>query len=274
MKIRAKKSLGQHFLYDKNILTKMVRAGNVVPELPVLEIGPGPGELTRALLNKGCFVLAVETDRDMVEHLQTEFSAEIKNRQLELIKGDILREDWSKLLSGNKPWQVVGNIPYNISTEIIFRFLEQRTRCEFGMFMVQKEVAERICAKSGSKTYGVLSIAVQLATRPRMLFSVGRKSFVPPPKVDSSIIYMECGEAPFPPEAMAPTMSLVKTSFQQRRKTLKNALLRAEWAPDVIDIALTQLGISPSARPETLSPKDWVSLASFGPADNTRQARK
>lgn len=257
---RAKKSLGQHFLYDKNILSKMVRSGNVVPELPVLEIGPGPGELTRTLLNQGCFVLAVETDREMVEHLQKEFATEIKTRQLELIKGDILREDWSKLLSGNKPWQVVGNIPYNISTEIIFRFISHRAHCEFGMFMVQKEVAERICAKHGSKTYGVLSIGVQLATRPKILFNVGRKSFVPPPKVDSSIIYMECGEAPFSSEVVAPTMALVKTSFQQRRKTMKNALLRAGWEPDMIAIALSNLGISPTARPETISVAQWVAL--------------
>lgn len=262
MTIRAKKSLGQHFLYDKNILTKMVRAGNVVPELPVFEIGPGPGELTRTLLGHGCFVLAVETDREMVKHLQQEFATEIKNRQLEIIKGDILREDWSKLLSGNKPWQVVGNIPYNISTEIIFRFIAHREHCEFGMFMVQKEVAERICAKHGSKIYGVLSIAVQLATSPKILFNVGRKSFVPPPKVDSSIIYMECGEAPFPPEVVAPTMALVKTSFQQRRKTMKNALLRAGWAPDTIAMTLVSLDIPPTARPETISVSQWMELAS------------
>lgn len=260
--MHAKKFLGQHFLYDKNILSKMVRTGNVVPELPVLEIGPGPGELTRTLLNHGCFVLAVETDREMVAHLQKEFAAEIKNRQLDLIKGDILREDWSKLLSGNKPWQVVGNIPYNISTEIIFKFITHRAHCEFGMFMVQKEVAERICAKHGSKTYGVLSIGVQLATRPKILFNVGRKSFVPPPKVDSSIIYMDCFEPPFPPETVVPTMTLVKTAFQQRRKTLKNALLRAEWAPDAIEETLSNLGILPNARPETISVAQWVELAS------------
>lgn len=262
MKIRAKKSLGQHFLYDKNILSKMVRAGNVVPELPVLEIGPGPGELTRALLNQGCFVLAVETDREMVEHLQKEFATEIKNRQLELIKGDILREDWAKLLSGNKPWQVVGNIPYNISTEIIFRFIDQREHCEFGMFMVQKEVAERICAKHGSKTYGVLSIGVQLATRPKTLFNVGRHSFVPPPKVDSAVIYMECGEAPFPPEVVTPTMKVVRKAFQQRRKTIRNALLHAtHWTPEQVDVRLQELGIPKNQRSEMIDIATWVKIA-------------
>lgn len=261
MKIRAKKFLGQHFLYDKNILTKMVRAGDVVPELPVLEIGPGPGELTRALLSRGCFVLAVETDREMVAHLHKEFATEIKNRQLELIKSDILREDWSKLLSGNKPWQVVGNIPYNISTEIIFRFIEQRAHCEFGMFMVQKEVAERICARHGTKTYGVLSIGVQLATRPKILFNVGRRSFVPPPKVDSSIIYMECGEAPFPPEVVAPTMAVVRKAFQQRRKTIRNALLHAtNWPPELIDLRLHELGIPANQRSEMIDITTWVKI--------------
>lgn len=259
--MRAKKSLGQHFLSDKNILEKMIRLGKIAPELPVLEIGPGPGELTATLLSQGCFVCAVETDREMVEHLQKRFATEIQKHQLELIKGDILKQKWDKLLAGNKPWQVVGNIPYNISTEIIFKFIEHREHCELGMFMVQKEVAERVAAKHNSKTYGVLSIGVQLATRPKILFNVGRKSFAPPPKVDSSVLFMDCGDAPFSPEAYAPTMALVKTSFQQRRKTLKNALLRAKWTAPTIDAVLTELGIFPAARPETLSPAQWVALA-------------
>lgn len=261
--MRAKKSLGQHFLSDKNILEKMLRLGKVVPELPVLEIGPGPGELTATLLAHGCYVCAVEFDREMVDHLQKRFATEIKNRQFELIKGDILKQKWDKLLSGNKPWQVLGNIPYNISTEIIFHFIEQREYCEFGMFMVQKEVAERVSAKHNSKTYGVLSIGVQLATRPKILFNVGRKSFSPPPKVDSAVLFMDCGDIPFPPETYAPTMTLVKTAFQQRRKTLKNALLRAKWTPYIIDTVLMNLGISPQARPETLSPEQWVALATI-----------
>jgi 16S rRNA (adenine1518-N6/adenine1519-N6)-dimethyltransferase len=260
MTVRAKKSLGQHFLFDTNILKKMIRLGKIVPELPVLEIGPGPGELTATLLAQGCFVCAVEFDRDMIAELKTRFAPEIASQQLHLIQGDILKQNWEQLLAGNKPWQVVGNIPYNISTEIIFRFIDQRGRCECGMFMVQKEVAARICAKAGSKTYGVLSIGVQLATRPKILFDVGRKSFVPPPKVDSSIIYMDCLAAPFPSEVYGPTMTLVKTAFQQRRKTLKNALLRAGWSPNQIETTLNDLKIPATARPEVLSPAQWVAL--------------
>lgn len=260
MTVRAKKSLGQHFLFDKNILEKMIRLGKIVPELPVLEIGPGPGELTATLLAHGCFVRAVEFDRDMIAELEKRFATELQSQQLELIHGDVLKQDWEKLLAGNKPWQVVGNIPYNISTEIIFKFIDHRTHCECGMFMVQKEVAERICAKAGTKTYGVLSIGVQLAAQAKLLFNVGRKSFVPPPKVDSSIIYMDCLEAPFPPAAYSPTMALVKTAFQQRRKTLKNALLRAGWRPDEIENTLADLKIKPIARPETLAPAQWVAL--------------
>lgn len=260
MKVRAKKSLGQHFLFDTNILKKMIRLGKIVPELPVLEIGPGPGELTATLLAQGCFVCAVEFDRDMIAELERRFAAEIATQQFKLIHGDILKQDWQKLLAGNKPWQVVGNIPYNISTEIIFRFIEHRAHAECGLFMVQKEVAERACAKSGNKTYGVLSIGIQLATRPKILFDVGRQSFVPPPKVDSSIIYMDCLKAPFPPEVYGPTMVLVKTAFQQRRKTLKNALLRAGWTPDHIQTTLSSLNIPATARPEVLSPAQWVAL--------------
>lgn len=261
MRVRAKKSLGQHFLFDTNILKKMIRLGKIVPELPVLEIGPGPGELTATLLAHGCFVCAVEFDRDMIEELKKRFAAELKTHQLELIHGDILKQNWAKLLAGNKPWQVVGNIPYNISTEIVFKLIHHRNHCECGMFMVQKEVAERACAKSGSKTYGVLSIGVQLATRPKILFDVGRRSFVPPPKVDSSIIYMDCLAPLFPSEAYEPTMALVKTAFQQRRKTLKNALLRAGWIPNQIETTLADLKIATTARPETLAPAQWVALA-------------
>ncbi len=259
--MRAKKSLGQHFLSDKNILEKMIRLGQVVPELPVLEIGPGPGELTATLLAHGCYVCAVEFDREMVDHLQKRFATEIKNHQFELIKGDILKQKWDKLLSGNKPWQVLGNIPYNISTEIIFRFIEQRERCEFGMFMVQKEVAERVAAKPNSKTYGVLSIGVQLATRPKILFNVGRKSFAPPPKVDSAVLFMDCGDIPFPSEAYEPTMQVVRKAFQQRRKTLRNALSGLGLAPHIIDAAFTILSMNPKLRPENLTIQNWIDLA-------------
>lgn len=261
MRFRPKKSLGQHFLYDKNILEKMIRLGGVAPELPVLEIGPGPGALTRSLLDHGCTVVAVETDRDMVAHLQKEFAANIQNHQLQIVKGDILREDWKKLLSGNKPWQVVGNIPYNISTEIIFRLIDHRDRCTFGLLMLQKEVAARVCAQPGTKTYGVLSIGVQLATRPRILFNVGRKVFSPPPKVDSSIMYMNCQEAPFPPAVYAPTMKIVRKAFQQRRKTLRNALSGTGLSSSVIGEVLTILPMNPRLRPEQLSVADWVALA-------------
>lgn len=259
--MRAKKSLGQHFLFDKNILGKMLRLGKIVPELPVLEIGPGPGELTQTLLSHGCYVVAVETDREMIAHLRDRFATEIAQQQLQLIKGDILREDWKKIIEGNKPWQVVGNIPYNISTEIIFRLIDHRSHCECGMFMVQKEVAERVAAKPNSKSYGVLSIGVQLATTPKLLFTVGRKSFTPPPKVDSAVLFLDCLKAPFPPEVYEPTMKIVRKAFQQRRKTLRNALSGLDLPPTIIEEALSALSINPKLRPENLSLQNWVDLA-------------
>lgn len=259
--MRAKKSLGQHFLFDKNILQKMIRLGKIAPELPTLEIGPGPGELTQTLLNHGCYVIAVETDREMVAHLQDRFATEITRQQLQLIKGDILREDWGKLLAGNKPWQVIGNIPYNISTEIIFRLIDQRAHCECGIFMVQKEVAERVAARPNTKDYGVLSIAVQLATLPKLLFSVGRKSFTPPPKVDSAVLFLDCLKTPFPPEVYEPTMKIVRKAFQQRRKTLRNALSGLNLPASIIGEVLSMFSINPKLRPENLSIQNWVDLA-------------
>lgn len=261
MRVRAKKSLGQHFLFDTNILKKMIRLGKIVPELPVLEIGPGPGELTATLLAHGCFVCAVEFDRDMIAELKNRFATELKTHQLELIHSDILKQDWEKLLAGNKPWQVVGNIPYNISTEIIFELIDHRDRCECGMFMVQKEVAERVAAKPNSKDYGVLSIAVQLATTPKMLFAVGRNSFTPPPKVDSAVLFLDCLQTPFPPEVYEPTMKIVRKAFQQRRKTLRNALSGLDLPASIIGEALSTLSINPKLRPENLGIQNWVDLA-------------
>ncbi|PIR21438.1 MAG: ribosomal RNA small subunit methyltransferase A [Deltaproteobacteria bacterium CG11_big_fil_rev_8_21_14_0_20_47_16] len=257
---RPKKSLGQNFLFDKNILEKMIRMGKITADLPVLEIGPGPGELTQTLLNHGCVVVAIETDRDMVTYLQNRFKSQLADGQLTLIKNDILREDWARILTGNKPWQVVGNIPYNISTEILFRFIDQREHCECGMFMVQKEVAERVAAKHNNKAYGVLSIAVQLATTPKLLFTVGRKSFTPPPKVDSAVLFLDCLTTPFPADVYAPTMKIVRKAFQQRRKTLRNALSGVGASAESVDNVFTLLSISPKLRPENLSLADWVAL--------------
>lgn len=259
---RAKKSLGQHFLFDHNILSKMIRSAGINADLPVFEIGPGPGGLTRELLAEGCHVIALEKDRDMISHLQQEFATELKNKQLTLISADVLNYDWTQILSGNKPWQVIGNIPYNISTEILFRFVAARAHCVSGTFMVQKEVAERAVAKPNSKTYGVLSIGLQLACRTRILFNVGRKSFVPPPKVESAILHLDSQDAPYPRDQIAVTTKLVRKAFQQRRKTLRNALLHAyPGQAQAIDATLQTLELSPKLRSENIAVPTWIALA-------------
>jgi 16S rRNA (adenine1518-N6/adenine1519-N6)-dimethyltransferase len=250
-KVRAKKHLGQHFLKDQNIAKKI--AASLTPLAPktVLEIGPGMGILTQYLLeNKQIETHVVEIDAESVVYLNTHFEA----LQGKIIEGDFLRLDLSKYFS--KPFAIVGNFPYNISSQILFKIIENRDLVPEMVGMFQKEVAERIASKHGNKSYGILSVLLQAFYDIEYLFTVHEHVFDPPPKVKSGVIRivrnltqkLPCNEALF--------FRVVKTGFNQRRKTLSNSLksilLNLKPQDDIF-----------RKRPEQLSVHEFVELTNL-----------
>lgn len=222
MQVKAKKALGQHFLTDLGIASKIARTvdsseiGEKRGSLPVVEIGPGMGVLTRFLVEEGKDVTAVELDGESVEYLAANMP------DLRVVEGDFLKLDLSTLTDGE--FVLIGNYPYNISSQIFFKVLENKERIPVVAGMLQKEVAERICATPGGKVYGILSVLLQAWYDCRYLFSVPPGVFSPPPKVQSGVLRLTrnsreslgCDEKLF--------KTVVKTSFGQRRKTLRNSL--------------------------------------------------
>ena len=247
MEVRAKKALGQHFLTDQSIARRIVDSlsSNGVPEL--LEIGPGMGVLTQYLLQREDVNLkAVELDGESVDYLLTHFAG----MQGRLLQADYLRLDMHRVFHG--PYRIIGNFPYNISSQIFFKILDDKDRIPEVVCMIQKEVAERIAEKPGSKTYGILSVLLQAWYDIEYCFTVGPGAFAPPPKVHSAVIRLTrngrtdlgCDEKLF--------KQVVKTAFNQRRKTLRNAL--KPLLPDRQDLPFMDL------RAERLSVEDFVQL--------------
>jgi 16S rRNA (adenine1518-N6/adenine1519-N6)-dimethyltransferase len=248
----AKKYLGQNFLYDPSILTRIVQVAQLSIDDLVVEIGPGHGRLTRMLAEQVKKIIAIELDGDLFEKLKVEL---IDYRNVELIHGDALRYPY-----GNLPeFKVVANIPYYITTPAIFKLLDARKQLLSMTLTLQREVAERIIAKPGGKDYGVLSIMVQYHATPYLAFIIPRGAFRPVPKVDSAVIHLKILEKPFTDVKDERLFkSVVKTAFSQRRKVLSNSLKNMgrdakEW--------LERAGIDPNRRPETLSIEEFARLA-------------
>lgn len=232
--------LGQHFLSDPRILGRIVDALDPVPGETVLEIGPGRGSLTETLLARGLNVVAIEKDRELAAALQ--------RPQLQILEGDALRLEWPRVA------KVVGNIPYYITSPLIDKALTPPLP-ERVVFLVQAEVADRLAATPGTKTYGALSVGVQAVCRVEKLFEVAPGSFRPPPKVRSAVVRLTPLAQPLVrPEEIQPFRSFVTACFSQRRKQLKNAV------PGISAEQLEQLGIDPTLRPERLSPDAFVRL--------------
>ena len=248
-----KKHLSQNFLYDPALLRRIIQVAGVGPEDTVVEIGPGPGRLTRMLAERARAVVAIELDRDLYSRLRAK-CADLHN--LTLVQGDALKYPYGEL---GGPFRVVANIPYHITTPIIFRLLEHRDQLRSMTLTVQKEVAERVAAKPGSKTYGVLSVMVQYHGRARLKFVIPRKAFRPVPRVDSACLHVEVADSPTV-EVKDPDLfaSVVKASFGQRRKTIKNSL--GSLAPEAQE-ALVAAGIDPGLRAEMLSIKEFALVA-------------
>jgi 16S rRNA (adenine1518-N6/adenine1519-N6)-dimethyltransferase len=252
--VAVRKRFGQHFLTDRRALERIVRA--LAPEAgeSIVEVGPGRGALTDLLVEVAARVVAVEIDRDLVRLLRARYA---DKSSVEIVEGDVLRQPLSDLVQG--PFSVVGNVPYYITTPIIFHAL-QRPRPRELVFLVQREVAERVCAPPGSHDYGALTVNVTSVATPAIVGHVPAGAFHPVPKVDSAILSLTPRTEPLcePGEEEA-LRELVVGLFGQRRRQMIRALrtvrgLSAEEASNV----LQQAAVDPSLRPESLSPQDFV----------------
>jgi 16S rRNA (adenine1518-N6/adenine1519-N6)-dimethyltransferase len=251
MKIHAKKSLGQHFLKDENIAKKIVSGFLEKNSCKiVLEIGPGQGVLTKYLLNESSIELyAVEIDSRMAELLLNQFP----RLQGRFFQEDFLTFDLNQIAPGCI--SIIGNFPYNISSQILFKVLQYKDKVPSLVGMFQKEVARRITVSSGNKDYGILSVLVQAFYHTEYLFEVGEKCFVPPPKVKSAVIRLSRKDTPHGLENEELFFKLVKAGFGKRRKTLRNSL--KEWLKDS---ALANSTVV-ERRAEQLTVKEWIDLA-------------
>ena len=250
------KRLGQHFLRDEQVLRRIADAVAPLPDETVIEIGPGRGALTDILAGRQNRLAAVEIDKALAEQLRQRYA---KNSRVEIVEADVLKTDVAALASG--PYVVVGNVPYYITTPIVFHIL-RAPYPRHAVFLVQLEVAERIVADAGSRTYGALSVNVQAVAKPEILFEVPRGAFSPPPKVTSAVVRLTPRPDPIVSAEDAPKFrGFVQGLFGMRRKQIANALrsvgqLSTEQVADV----LASLAIDPRARPETLSPQLQAAL--------------
>ncbi len=253
--LAARKSLGQNFLLDLNLTRKIARAAMPWSDATVIEIGPGPGGLTRALLLEDApRVVAVERDDRCIAALQSVIAA--AGGRLTVHAGDALETDFATLTP--PPWQVVANLPYNIATPLLLGWLTQAQNFTRITVLVQKEVAERLAAKPGGKTYGRLAVAAQWRAEVRLLFDIGPQAFVPAPKVTSTIVELTPRAKPLAEAEWSKLERVTAAAFNQRRKMLR-AALKSLW-PDA-DAKLEQAGIDPTRRAETLSIEEFCALA-------------
>lgn len=256
MNVKPKKHLGQHFLNDENIARKIADTLTLNGYHKVLEIGPGMGVLTKYLLQKPVEVFVIEIDTESVVYLKKKYP-ELDGK---IISKDFLRFDLSEIFS-DEPFAIIGNFPYNISSQIVFKMLEQRHQIPEFSGMFQREVARRICEQPGSKTYGILSVLVQAFYEAEYLFTVSEGVFTPPPKVKSGVLrlirkenfVLPCNEKLF--------FTVVKTAFNQRRKTLRNSLKSL-----ITDEKLKEGSIF-DLRPEQLSFQDFIGLTQILSSD-------
>lgn len=249
-----RKRFGQNFLHDQNVIGKIVAAIHPQPDDNLIEIGPGQGALTCQLLPKVKAMQAIELDRDLIPLLE-ESCAPIG--ELTIHSSDVLKFDFTTLFQPNRPLRVVGNLPYNISTPLIFHLLEHHTLIADMHFMLQKEVVDRMAAAPNSSAYGRLSIMVQQLCKVEPLFTIGPGAFNPPPKVHSSVVRLTPWETP--PVTINDQQrfsDIVTAAFAQRRKTLRNGLKQL-----VTPQQFSAAGIDPSRRAETLTLKEFASLS-------------
>lgn len=260
-KLAPRKSLGQNFLIDRNILAKIAEAGHINSGDLVLEIGPGLGALTEILLEQAGTVMAVEYDRGLFSILSERFR---DSNNLKLFNQDIMETDLLELVRGFKSGlKVVANLPYYITTPLIFKLVESRINWEAMVFLVQKEVANRICASPGTKEYGALTVMLNFYGKIEKIGNVSRTVFYPEPEVDSTILRIAPYQAPEVQILYPRLYRVVQAAFQQRRKTILNALGSIGFfqSKEELGIFLKAHGIDPNRRGETLSVAEFKSLS-------------
>ena len=256
--VRAKKHLGQHFLKEEAIAEKIADSLSYQGYQQLLEIGPGTGVLTKYLIRQPLQIIALDLDEESVRYLEDVFLRQYADSihpeaSIKIVRADFLKYDMCSLF-GDQPFAVIGNFPYNISSQILFKVLELRDQIPEFAGMFQKEVAQRICAREGNKTYGILSVLTQAFYDTEYLFTVPPGVFVPPPKVESGVIRLKrkeklplsCNEALL--------FRVVKTAFNQRRKTLRNSLKTFDLSQNLKEDTIFD------RRPEELAVADFIAL--------------
>ena len=256
--IKMSKKLGQNFLIKRGIVDEIVHAAELTPGEPVLEVGPGIGTLTQGLAQSGADVTAIELDRRLLEVLDTTLASYDNVR---IVHGDVLKLDVPTIMK-HKPFKVVANLPYYITTPIIMSLLESKLPIERLVVMVQKEVALRMIAKPGTKDYGALSVAVQYYTEPDIVLDVPPKSFLPAPAVTSSVIRCILRDKP-PVDVIDEKLffRVVKAGFAQRRKTFSNTMKTTGLSRDRIEELLAKANIDGQRRGETFSLQEFADVA-------------
>lgn len=252
----AKKSLGQHFLLDQNVTDKIVRLAGIEPGQTVLEIGPGPGGLTRALLDAGAHpLIVIEKDTRFVEMLSE--LAEVHTGQLRIVEADALEIDETALLGENVQAHIVSNLPYNVGTPLLIKWLKAGPWRASMTLMFQEEVAERVVALPGSSAYGRLAVITRAICAPQIVMRLPARAFTPPPKVDSAVVHL----TPLPVserfDDLAALERVTEAAFGQRRKMLRGSLKQLGNANALLKTA----GINPEKRPEELEPAAFFELA-------------
>lgn len=248
-KVKAKKHLGQHFLKDEEVAKNIADTLQLKGYEDILEIGPGMGVLTKYLLEKPVTTYVVEIDNESVDYLNENYP----KLHGKIIAKDFLKYDINEVFEG-KQFAIIGNFPYNISTQIVFKALELRNQIPEFSGMFQKEVAQRICEKKGTKAYGILSVLVQAFYDAEYLFTVDEHVFIPPPKVKSGVLRLTRKEDFSLPCSEKMFFRVVKTGFQQRRKTLRNSLKTMELSDELRQDKIFDL------RPEQLSVADFINI--------------
>lgn len=254
---KARKRFGQNFLQDESIIRRIIRSINPKPEQHLVEIGPGLGALTEEILDATGRLDAIELDRDLVPILRTKFFN--YGDQFTVHEADAMRFDFQQLIQDDRPLRIIGNLPYNISTQLIFHLLSHSHIIEDMHFMLQKEVVLRLAAGPGENNYGRLGIMAQYFCKVENLFLVPPSAFHPAPKVDSAIVRLVPYKTlPYPAKDHQLFQQVVRTAFGQRRKTLRNNL------KELIDSdALERIEIDPNLRPERLSLADFVKISDY-----------
>lgn len=255
---KAKKSLGQHFLKSKGAVAGIVAAGKITADDTILEIGPGTGILTEALLkNPAKKIVAIEMDRDLIAGLEEKFAEEIKNKRFTILEADALEVDLKKLKLASGKYKLIANIPYYITGAILEKYIGGGVAPSVAVLLVQKEVAKRITARDGKES--ILSISIKAYGTPKIALKVPREAFRPAPKVDSAVLVVENIHSQMTKTEEKAFFTIVKAGFAHKRKQLLSNL-SATFDKKALEIAFGELKLSPTIRAERLTLENWLTL--------------